>query len=226
MFQLQTNNTALSTQQSAQMKTTKLLKVLKIMLPNEKWTSQTLTNEVNVKGNGVYKFEHGTIAHLGQPDGPNTEHLWEMTVDRAWARSLIEAYNQTQESETLVKTVKTKTEVFPKDWYGLHLRSPAEVAIAEALQKKGVLFFVNAGCRLHNNSRQYETKEVDFLVFYQGKVRILEVDGITYHQNPLADYKRDRLFDREGIRTSRFSAQECFENSNAVVKEFLELFKF
>lgn len=145
------------------------------------------------------------------------------TVDRAWARALIEAHNQAQESEALVKT---KAEVYPKDWHGLRLRSPAEVAIAEALQKKGVLFFVNAGCRLHNHSRQYETREVDFLVFYQGKVRILEVDGITYHQDPSADYKRDRLFDREGIRTSRFSAQECFGNSNAVVEEFLELFKF
>ena len=223
MPQLQTNNAALSTQQSAQMKTTRLLKVLRIMLPHENWTSEKLTNEVNVKGSGVYRFEHGTIAYLGQPDGPRTEHLWEMTVDRAWARALIEAHNQAQESEALVKT---KAEVYPKDWNGLHLRSPAEVAIAVALQKKGVLFFVNAGCRLHNHSRQYETREVDFLVFYQGKVRILEVDGITFHQNPLADYKRDRLFDREGIRTSRFSAQECFGNSNAVVEEFLELFKF
>lgn len=223
MPQPQTNNTALSTQQSAQMKTTRLLKVLKIMFKSENWTGQKLNSEVNVKGNGVYRFEHGTIAYLGQPDGPKTEYLWEMTVDRAWARALIEAYNQAQESEALVRT---QPEVYPKDWNGLRLRSPAEVAIAVALQKKGVLFFVNAGCRLHNHSRQYETREVDFLVFYQGKVRILEVDGITFHQNPLADYKRDRLFDREGIRTSRFSAQECFGNSNAVVEEFLELFKF
>lgn len=218
-----TNNTALSTQQSAQMKTTKLLKVLRIMLPHENWTNQKLTSEVNVKGNGVYKFEHGTIAYVGQPDGPNTEHLWEMTVDLAWAKTLIDAHNQAQESEAVVRT---QPEVYPKDWNGLRLRSPAEVAIAVALQKKGVLFFVNAGCRLVNHSRQYETREVDFLVFNQGKVRILEVDGITYHQNPSADYKRDRLFDREGIRTSRFSAQECFENPNGVVKEFLELFKF
>ncbi|ABA25052.1 hypothetical protein Ava_B0344 (plasmid) [Trichormus variabilis ATCC 29413] len=223
MPQLQTNNTALSTQQSAEMKTTRLLKVLKIMFPRENWTSQKLTSEVNVKGSGVYRFEHGTIAHLGQPGGPRTEHLWEMTVDRVWAKALIEAHNQAQESEALVRT---QAEVYPKDWYGLRLRSPAEAAIAEALQTKGVLFFVNTGCRLHNHSKQYETREVDFLVFHQGKVRILEVDGITYHQNPLADYKRDRLFDREGIRTSRFSAQECFENPNGVVEEFLGLFKF
>lgn len=222
MPQPQTTNTALSTQQSARMKTTKLLKVLKIMLPHETWTSQKLTSEVNVKGNGVYRFEHGSIAYLGQPDGPNTEHLWEMTVDLVWAKALIEAHNQAQEPEALVKT---QPQVFPKDWHGLCLRSPAEEAIAVALQKKGVLFFVNAGCRLRNQSKQYVTKEVDFLVFYQGKVRILEVDGITFHQDPSADYKRDRLFDREGIRTSRFSAQECFDNPNAVVEEFLALFK-
>jgi len=61
---------------------------------------------------------------------------------------------------------------------------------------------------------------------YWGKVRILEVDGITYHQDPSADYKPDRLFNKEGIKTSRFSAQEYFGNSNSVVEEFLELFKF
>lgn len=70
-----------------------------------------------------------------------------------------------------------------------------------------------------------ETKETDFLIFYKGTARILEVDGEEYHQNRrLEDYRRDRMFDRQGIRTTRFSASECLKNADEVVDEFLELF--
>ena len=155
MPQLQTNNTALSTQQSAQMKTTRLLKVLKIMFKSENWTGQKLNNEVNVKGSGVYRFEHGTIAYLGQPDGPKTEYLWEMTVDRARARALIEAYNQAQESEALVKT---KAEVYPKDWNGLRLRSRLKLRSLKLFKKKGCCFLwmLVVGYTITQNSMKLE----------------------------------------------------------------------
>ncbi len=88
-----------------------------------------------------------------------------------------------------------------------------------------MLFFANARCRIYNRSNKYETKEADFLVCYQGKVRILEVDGREYHQDREKDYKRDRLFDKEGLPTSRFSAKECLDNPDEVVAEFLDLFR-
>jgi very-short-patch-repair endonuclease len=62
-------------------------------------------------------------------------------------------------------------------------------------------------------------------VFYQGRTRILEVDGREYHQDRDKDYKRDRMFDREGLVTTRFSASECLNNPDEVVAEFLELFR-
>jgi very-short-patch-repair endonuclease len=93
------------------------------------------------------------------------------------------------------------------------------------LEKRGVLFFANAKCRIRNRLGKVETKEADFLVFYQGETRILEVDGKEYHQDRDKDYRRDRLFDREGLVTSRFSAKECLDNPDEVVDEFLELFR-
>jgi very-short-patch-repair endonuclease len=95
--------------------------------------------------------------------------------------------------------------------------------IAEALQKRGVLFYANANCRLCNRTGQSQTWETDFLVFYQKVVRILEVDGSSYHQNFGSDYQRDRTFAREGIQTSRFTANECLANPDDVVEEFLSL---
>ncbi len=87
-----------------------------------------------------------------------------------------------------------------------------------------MLFFPNAKCRVRNRLGLTETKEADFLVLYRGTPRILEVDGREYHQQATEDYRRDRIFDRHGIKTTRFSASECLENADGVVEEFLELF--
>lgn len=202
-------------QQSARFLTTKMLRVLKFLLPQEGWDRNKLYKEV---GSKIYAFNYGTIRCLGQPNGKGTEYLWEITVDEQWARQLFEADNKA-DAELVVRS-----EVYPKIWNGIILRSPAEIAVAEALQQQGVLFFANAKCRLCNRLGQLETWETDFLIVRKGVLRILEVDGRTYHQNPSADYKRDRTFAREGVQTIRFTASECLANPSEVVKEFLDLF--
>jgi very-short-patch-repair endonuclease len=208
------NPPVISNQSVARIKTTKMLKILKILFPTERWDKDKLHKEARDK---IYSFGHGTVRCLGQPDGRGTEFEWEIRVNREWAEALIQARNKADaEEQGLVKA-----ETF---WNGMVLRSPSEMAVAEALQRKRVLFFVNAKCRLCSRLGQLETWETDFLVFYQGIPRILEVDGRAYHQDFGADYKRDRMFDREGIRSSRFSASECLNNADEVVKEFLELF--
>lgn len=55
---------------------------------------------------------------------------------------------------------------------------------------------------------------------------ILEVDGQQHNNtfNRKWDYKRDRVFLKQGISTIRFSAEQCHENATAVVEEFLALF--
>jgi hypothetical protein len=68
--------------------------------------------------------------------------------------------------------------------------------IASALEKRGVLFVANARCRIRNRLNQIETKEADFLVRYQGRTHILEVDDWEYHQDRDKDCKRNRMFDR------------------------------
>jgi len=209
------SNLSSNTQQSARFQTTKMLRVLRFLLPHEGWDKNKLHKEA---GGKIYAFQHGTIRGLGQPNGSGTEYLWEIIVDEQWARQLFEANNKA-DAELVVKA-----EAYPKTWNGIVLRSPAEVAIAEALQQQGVLFFANARCRLCNRLGQLQTSETDFLIVRKGVLRILEVDGKTFHQDPSVDYKRDRTFAREGIQTSRFTASECLANPGEVVNEFLELF--
>ena len=62
--------------------------------------------------------------------------------------------------------------------------------------------------------------EADFLIFKNSKCMILEVDG-QHHQEgsqTVRDYVRDRVLLREGIPTARFTAQECLNNNNFVLK--------
>jgi len=87
------------------------------------------------------------------------------------------------------------------------------------------LFFANARCRISNRQKITQTKESDFLVFHKKQVRILEVDGREYHQAAAEDHQRDRLFERHGLRCTRFTANECLNDPKNVIDEFLELFK-
>ncbi|AFY62800.1 DUF559 domain-containing protein [Synechococcus sp. PCC 6312] len=107
---------------------------------------------------------------------------------------------------------------------GLDLRSPAELAIAQELDKYGVSYFANARGHFVGSTGQIQTREVDFLVICQGQMRILEVDGSEFHQNAAKDYARDRLLDLNGLRTTRFTANECINSPSMVVTEFLSLF--
>ncbi|BAZ33816.1 hypothetical protein NIES4074_63300 (plasmid) [Cylindrospermum sp. NIES-4074] len=55
---------------------------------------------------------------------------------------------------------------------------------------------------------------------------ILEVDG-NHHQESeqkTRDYVRDRVLLREGIPTVRFTYDECYNQSEKVVIEFLNMF--
>lgn len=202
----------------AEFKTTKCLKVLRFLFPSEEWSADKLHKEVRASKNG-YSLPDACIHYSGQPSGLGTEHLWKVSVSHLLVQRFAEADRQAEDEIIL------QSQTYPKLWNGLTLRSPAEEMVAEALQRKGVLFFGNAKSRLFNKtSKAYETLETDFLVMHKGKLRVLEVDGQNYHQNFGSDYKRDRTFAREGIETSRFTGNECLNNPNAVVEEFLGLF--
>jgi hypothetical protein len=108
----------------------------------------------------------------------------------------------------------------PLEWGGMNFRSRTEIKIAKELYKRNILFFANARGQVGREGSLASDRsgwltgriEADFLVFHQGKCKILEVDR-QHHQEgsqTFRDYVRDRVLLREGIPTVRFTADECF----------------
>ena len=93
--------------------------------------------------------------------------------------------------------------------------------------RTGVLFFPNCKARL-NTPEGRDNEEPDFLVCYNGKLGILEVDGEPWHpaSRTVHDHQRDRLFKVHGIRVvEHYDAKRCSEQPDLVVQEFLEILK-
>lgn len=106
-------------------------------------------------------------------------------------------------------------------WRNLNFRSRAEIGIAEALERQGLLFFPNCAARLGSTAHRH-TKEADFLICYEGKWGILEVDGTAFHQNAAQDHERDRQFRQYGIKViEHFSGKRCSDDPDEVVKTFI-----
>jgi hypothetical protein len=112
-------------------------------------------------------------------------------------------------------------------WQNLRFRSHSEMRIARALDESGALFLPNCLGRLSGPVGR-KNLECDFVVCYEGKWGILEVDGEQFHPASRAaqDHERDRLFKAHGIRVvEHFDAHECFENAKGVVKKFVDILK-
>lgn len=177
------------------------------------------------------------LAYADQRDGHGSQHWWRLFFDdnfKAKIESFINgsALTVTGQSSSNNETFTNANNLI--EWGGMYFRSRTEVKIAENLYNNNVLFFANArgqvspqGSPASVNSEQLTGRvEVDFLVFYQGKCRILEVDG-QHHQEgsqTVRDYVRDRTLLREGIPTVRFTANECYNRPADVVTEFLNMF--
>jgi hypothetical protein len=115
----------------------------------------------------------------------------------------------------------------PADWHGMAFRSQAELRVAEALERAGVVFFPNARGRVGVTADARETREPDFIVIAEGRFGILEVDGSDYHDgNAAQDHERDRCFRHHGVPVlERFPAKRCFDMPDDVVAEFLRLLR-
>jgi len=214
------NNQMTAQHLAYQLQTSQMLRMLSRIFPGQTWTPTWLHDNVRPS----YSFRNGiAISYGGQPFGSGTQHLWEIKISNSqWIETVSKAHKDISSSSLAATGLEPRRDG-TYEWNSLKFRSPAEIEVAKVLESRGVLFFSNARCRIHDRLGTPETKETDFLVFYQGKARILEVDGKNYHQ-PEKDYRRDRLFDREGLRTTRFTASECLNSPEAVVEEFLELF--
>jgi hypothetical protein len=112
-----------------------------------------------------------------------------------------------------------------KTWMNLRFGSESEVRVAKVLDQRGVLYFPNCKGRL-NTPQGRANRKPDFLICYQGKWGILEVDGEWYHPPSRAaqDHDRDRLFQMHGVRlTQHYTAKDCFDAPHKVVDGFLKL---
>jgi hypothetical protein len=112
-------------------------------------------------------------------------------------------------------------------WENLNFRSPNEINIAKALNEYEVFFLPNCMARFGSPTLSMrKNREADFLVCYDGKWGIIEVDGETYHTNAARDHERDRLFRSHGIRViERYTAEQCAKEPQSVVRQFLALLK-
>ena len=180
---------------------------------------------------------HLHLAYADQRDGHGSQHWWRLFFDEQF-REKIE--NATKSSSLTVGTKASEDNQQAaghnayREWGGMYFRSSAEIAIAEELDKRNVLFFGNVRGRLQiqdlpaaKASESLSGRvELDFLVFKHRRCMILEVDG-QHHQEgtqTIRDYARDRVLLREGIPTARFTAFECINRTADVITEFLELF--
>ncbi|MDM3858363.1 MAG: DUF559 domain-containing protein [Aphanizomenon gracile PMC644.10] len=208
--------------------TTLMLKVLSRLAPQQVWTSDWLQANVRKKADQKMILGPYIIEYKGQPGGAGKQHTWRMYTnnDREKVR-LDEAVKSKSPGLIPVQQPQSQSSESTDEaftWNGLQLRSLAEQKIAEELQKRQILFFANSRCRIATRIGITETKEADFLIYYKGNSRILEVDGQEYHQSAAKDHQRDRLFERHGIRCTRFTANECLNDPANVIDEFLELF--
>jgi uncharacterized protein YjbI with pentapeptide repeats len=140
---------------------------------------------------------------------------------------LLQAQLEQQKLNKDLRQISNQGIKAPCQWNGFYFRSQPEIKIAEAFDRVGILFYPNCRARL-SSAVGREGKETDFLVFYQGKCGILEVDGEPWHPPSRAvhDHERDRLFKVHGIRVvEHYDATRCSRQPDEVVQEFLEILR-
>jgi len=137
--------------------------------------------------------------------------------------NLVEAdYVQTDLDKT--RKAKSETELSDSestiDWNGFRFHSDAQVKIAETLDRTSALFIPNSQLRLTTPAGR-QNQKAQFLVFHQGKLGILEVDG---PEDAAADEAVDILAINSGIcLVKHYDATRCSEQPDLVVQEFLEI---
>ncbi len=150
-----------------------------------------------------------------------TAHAELVDIDPDWRAELLEIARGKGVHNQAVEAVSARI------WNNLRFRSESEVRIAQALDRAGVLFLPNCKARLGFPEGR-RNRESDFLICYEGKWGILEVDGEPFHppSRTVEDHERDRLFRDHGILVvEHFDASKCFENPDGVVRRFLEILR-
>lgn len=219
----------------SELRTSSLISYILKIYPNKNLTRKSISDWLSIKNKpGFYKelTPNLHLAYADQRNGHGTEHWWTLFFNEDYKEDIL---NSIKIEILFVKNKSSKDNAnAPHQWGGLNFRSKTEVRIAHALYNQRVLFFANNRAFMDLNdlpisnigNKCKESIEIDFLVFYKQKCMILEVDG-EHHQQAsqrTRDYRRDRVLLRDGIRTVRFNANECYNHPLEVVTEFLNLF--
>jgi hypothetical protein len=109
-------------------------------------------------------------------------------------------------------------------YQGLNFRSKAEIKIYEALLRKGLLVMPLPVMVLGAKEKY---KEPDFVVCYNGRIGILDVQGKEFHPPELAasEHEKRREFLRLGVSLYEiFDARRCYQDPDGVVEDFVQAF--
>lgn len=148
-----------------------------------------------------------------------TQHLLLLEFDLDWRVKLL--------AEADTQQVHNQNS-YNKDsliYSGMRFSSPAEISVAKALDNLGVMYLPNCLARVGSKGNRVN-RFPDFLICYQGKWGILEIDGATYHSGTATeDHQRSRLIERHGgiAYFTRYDAKRCQQEPDKVIKEFLEI---
>jgi uncharacterized protein YjbI with pentapeptide repeats len=168
-------------------------------------------------------FDHGEFAFLYKKIIENTDLILRRTPEND------NTVNKPEKNIDVDNTSNNQGVQFYSNstihtWERLRFRSKTEIKIAEALDRTGVLFVPNSLARL-NTPKGRENKEPDFLICYNGKWGVLEVDG-PFHtaERRVEEQERERIFKKNGIKVvERFDAERCYNNPDEVVQEFFKM---
>jgi hypothetical protein len=121
---------------------------------------------------------------------------------------------------TDVPTEKPNSNVplIDKDGYWL---TPIEVPFYDALRDTGAIFAVQPW--VQGIDSRYRP---DFMVFYDGGIVIVELDGHESHktrEQRTRDAKRQRWFEARGMRVLRWTGSEVHANAQDCVRDLLEI---
>ena len=164
-----------------------------------------------IKGN----FTPGEFASLYEKILENTDLI---------LSKIPESENTLNKLEKNIDLENTSNNKGVHTWERLRFRSKPEIKIAQALDRAGVLFIPNSLARL-NTTTGRGNKEPDFLICYNGKWGILEVDG-PFHiaERRVEEQERERIFKNNGIKVvERFDSERCYNNPDEVVQEFFKM---
>jgi hypothetical protein len=148
-----------------------------------------------------------------------------LDVDTEWKARIRLLLAESRESNQGIVTEKmfTKRGKQPLLYNEMKFGSKSEIAIAQALEEKGVLFFpLPLAIRSDTGALYLDHREPDFLICNDGLWGILEV---SYHPDRYEkDSEKDVWFKQSGILCiQHYTAERCYQNPSEVVDEFLTI---